>query len=245
MIDNMPRLSVSDVLLRIRARPSWLLHDLPPTRDEAFSPHLYFTAMRLWYHLRQEGYTMLGSRRARYLYLLAHRADKLGIPGDLVDCGVWNGGSTVLLSQGAPLRRVWAFDSFRGLPEPGERDGGRSIGWAGSCLGSVQMVEAAFRTFGRRQQLRIVEGWFGETFPEVAPQITTVALLHADGDWYESVLLTLETFGPKLAPGGFTIVDDYGHWEGARQAADDFRGKHNISSPLRQIDGNAVFWSQI
>ena len=238
------RHSARDVVDRIRARPAWLLHDLPPARDELAHPLDYWKGMRLWYRLRQEGYTMLGCRRGRYLHRLAAEADRDGVPGVLLDCGVWNGGSTVLLSTGAPLRTVWAFDSFEGLPEPGELDGEDSTGWAGACLGSEARVREAFETYADPTRLRVVKGWFADTYPGARADVGQVAVLHADGDWYQSVLLTLGTFCPSVAPGGFVIVDDYGLWRGARQATDEYRKDAGIDAPLRPIDGNAVYWRQ-
>jgi hypothetical protein len=88
----------------------------------------------------------------------------------------------------------------------------------------------------------LVKGWFAETFPEAAPAIQRVAILHADGDWYESVRLTLETFEPKVSPGGFVVIDDYGHWEGAKEATHGYRASRGIVTSLVEVDETAVFW---
>ena len=236
------RLSRRDVLRRIRARPEWLLHDLPPSAEELRDPVAFWRGLRLWYRLRQGSYTMLGCRRGRYLYRMAATVERRGVPGDLVDCGVWNGGSSVLLSRGAPSRRIWAFDSFEGLPEPTWRDGESSAGYAGACEGSAERVRDAFARFAEPARLRIVKGWFADTFPQTASEIDQVAVLHADGDWYDSVLLTLRTFHPKVVSGGYVVVDDYGHWEGARRATEEFRDEAGVSEALVSIDGNAAYW---
>ena len=69
-----------------------------------------------------------------------------------------------------------------------------------------------------------------------------MAVLHCDGDWYDSVLLTLETFYPKVSPGGFVVIDDYGHWVGAREATDEFRRRLEIDAPLHRVDYTGRFW---
>jgi O-methyltransferase len=238
------QLSVRDAVARVRARPEWLLHDLPPSAEELHDLGNCLRGTRLWYALRQGGYTMLGCRRGRYLYRLAADVERRRLTGDILDCGVWNGGSTVLLSRGAPSHTIWAFDSFEGLPEPGERDGQRSRNHVGDCLGAEAKVIEAFQTFSDPARLQLVKGWFQDTFPRSSPNIDRVAMLHADGDWYDSVLLTLRTFYPKVVSGGYVAVDDYGHWEGAREATDDFRREAGVTEPLVSIDGNAVYWQR-
>lgn len=236
------RLAPADIARRIRHRPAWLLDDLAPTAEERADLAGYARGVALWYRLRQGGFTMLGCRRGRTLRRLAADAERQGVEGALVDCGVWNGGSSVLLASGAPGRQTWCFDSFAGLPAPSADDGERSVGWHGACHGSVAAVASAFSRFAPSTPYRIVEGWFADTFPTV--DIPSIAVLHADGDWHDSIDLTLRTFYPRLAEGGFVIVDDYGLWDGARRATDTFRAEAGIAAPLRSVDGNAVCWQK-
>jgi O-methyltransferase len=185
---------------------------------------------------------MTSSRRGRALHRLAATAEADGVPGALVDCGVWNGGSTVLMSAGAPGREVWAFDSFQGLREPGELDGPASLGHVGDCLGSEERLREAFRLYADPARLNVRKGWFEDTLPAAAKEIDSVAVLHCDGDWYDSVLLTLETFYPQVSPGGFVVIDDYGHWVGARDATDEFRRRRGITAPMRRADYTGHYW---
>jgi O-methyltransferase len=224
--------------------PASVWDELPRARDLA-DPRAYWQGVRLFRELHGGGYTMASSRRGRTLFRLARDVERRGIPGDLVDCGVWNGGSTVLLSAGARSREVWAFDSFEGLPEPGPLDGAESNAYVGECVGSEEMVRDAFARYANLERLHIVKGWFAETFPSAAPRIASIAVLHADGDWYESVLLTLETFYPKLNRGGYVVIDDYGHWKGARTATDEFRRAQGIASPMRTIDYTGRYWQKL
>ncbi len=222
--------------LKLRfTRPGTLWDILPRSRDLR-NLRRYRRELGLWRVLHRGGYTMTSCQRGRMLNRLAADIEARGVPGVLVDCGAWNGGSTLLLSNGAPSRDAWAFDSFEGLPEPGALDGGYSAGYGGALQGSERRVREAFARFGDPRRLRVAPGWFEESFPRALPTIDQVALLHADGDWYESVLLTLETFYPRVASGGYVVIDDYGHWEGARRATDEYRARQGVDAPLRRID---------
>jgi hypothetical protein len=147
-----------------------------------------------------------------------------------------------MLSAGAPSREAFAFDSFEGLPEPDAAvDGAESIAWVGECLGAESNVRDALRLFGSHERLHIVKGWFEDTFPLEVDSVGPVAVLHADGDWYESVRLTLETFYDRVSPGGFVAIDDYGVWSGARRAVDEFRLSRSVKEPLIIVEA-AAYW---
>jgi hypothetical protein len=119
-------------LRRIAEQPSWIFKDLAPMSPEVRRPLQYAQSVLLWRRVRQRGYTMLGCRRGRTLYRLAREVERRNVPGALVDCGVWNGGSTALLSAGVATRDVYAFDSFEGLPPSDEQlDGQDSVDRAG------------------------------------------------------------------------------------------------------------------
>jgi O-methyltransferase len=221
--------------------PLGTLWDLAPERAELRRPGQYLRSLRLWECLLNEGYTMLSCRRGRALYRLADAVRRRGVPGALVDCGVWNGGSTILLAAAAAEREAWAFDSFEGLPAPGPEDPEEEW-WEGEVRGDAEMLQAGFEEYVPSGTLHVVPGWFRDTFPRVASQISDVAVLHADGDFYDSVRLTLETFYPKLVPGGYAVIDDYGGFVGARRATDEFRRDHAVAEPLRWIDYTGVYW---
>jgi O-methyltransferase len=214
--------------------------DVAPRPGEALGD--YLDGARLHWKLLRGGYSMGSSRRGRTLLKLARAAARDGVPGALVDCGVWNGGSTVLLAAGAPNRPVYAFDSFQGLPQPGDRDGEESAGHEGFCLGSEQKVREAFARFAPGADLRVRAGWFEDSFPAAAGEIDRVAVLHCDGDWYDSVLLSLQTFYPRIPSGGYVVIDDYGHWIGARRATDEFRRRVGDHTPLVRADYTGRYW---
>lgn len=225
---------------RLVGAGSWW--DLLPRGADLSDRRTYVEALGLHWTLLRNGYTMLSSRRGRTLFRLARMAERSGIQGALVDCGTWNGGSTILLSRGAPGRQTWAFDSFEGLPEPSDLDGDRSWDHIGDCLGSEQRLRAGFVRFADPDVLHVRKGWFEATLPPAAPEVGAVAVLHCDGDWYESVKVTLETFYPRIPSGGLIAVDDYGHWVGAREATDDFRARVGDQAPLHRSDDTGRWW---
>lgn len=184
-------------------------------------------------------YTALLPLRLASLYRLTLDIDRRSVPGDVVECGVYNGGSAALMASicaRSPLNRIiWLFDSFEGLPQPTEKDGeeAQSCGWW--CHGDLSKVKTIFNKLDiPESRTHIIKGWFQDTFTEV--QIGDIALLHIDADWYESVKLCLETFYDSVEPGGYVVIDDYGHWEGCRRATDEFLKTHGIDIKLTRVD---------
>ena len=173
-------------------------------------------------------YTMLSSKRIGLLIELASRINDDAIPGDMVECGVCNGGSAAILAHFATLagKKTWLFDSFEGLPMTTKRDGpsvdGDKAEWhIGECVGSVDIVkEIITLAGGNLSQVAIIKGWFHETFPAVS--IPQIAMLNLDSDWYESEKLCLRKFYDSVSPGGFVYFDDFFYWPGCQQAATDF-----------------------
>jgi Macrocin-O-methyltransferase (TylF) len=210
----------------------WRVLEQLPRPSELRDPRCYWRGARLARRMRRGGYSMVGARRARALVRLANVVERERVPGVIVDCGVWNGGSTIMMSVAAPTRTVWAFDSFEGMPEAGQFDPELAHQLTGEARGSEAKVRQGFEQFSNPQRLRVANGWFEDTFPAFADQIDEVAMLHIDADWYESVRLALETFYPRLAPGGYCAVDDYNFWSGTRRAVDEFRAKRQISAPI-------------
>jgi O-methyltransferase len=218
--------------------------DLLPSLGELPALGRYRRSHGLYRRLRAGGWTMLGPRRGRTLFRLADEVERAGVPGALVDCGVWNGGSSILLAAGAPSRELWAFDSFAGLPEPdAASDGAEAAGMGGDLVGSEEKLRDGFARFaGGVQRLHVRAGWFEDTLRPAAAEIGPVAVLHCDGDWYESVRLTLEVMYPLVSPGGFVVIDDYGTFPGAQRATDEYRSTVGDAAPLRRIDHTGRYW---
>lgn len=186
------------------------------------------------------GYTAVFVPRLAALHRLCREMERRKVPGDVIECGVYNGGSAALMASvcckdEASDRRIWLFDSFEGLPKPTEQDGekAKSCGWW--CHGDLAKVRSIFHKKGiPESRVRIVKGWFHETFPGL--DSPSIALLHIDADWYDSVKLCLEKFYDHVLPGGYIVIDDYGHWEGCRKATDEFLRTRGISVKLTKVD---------
>ncbi|WP_346535302.1 TylF/MycF/NovP-related O-methyltransferase [Micromonospora sp. DPT] len=173
-----------------------------------------------------------------------------GIPGDLVETGVWRGGVTILMrailkAHGVTDRRVWAADSFEGVPEAGEGshplDQEMALHNLNSMLSvSADAVRANFKAYDLLdEQVEFLEGWFKDTLP--AAPISSIAVLRLDGDLYESTREALIPLYPKLSVGGFIIIDDY-NMEPCRAAVHEYRDEHGITDEIRPVDNGGVFW---
>lgn len=196
-------------------------------------------------------YTMLSERRLRSLHDLARSVLQARVGGDFVECGVAAGGSSALLA--ACIRRygakqhVWCFDSFCGMPKAGaedrDKDGRHAddTGWgAGTCAAPVESLLAVGEALGAADRLIVRPGLFQETLAQSAPRIGRIALLHLDGDWYESTRVALEALWSSVAPDGAVQIDDYGHWEGCRRACDEFFARRGVRAALERIDYTGV-----
>lgn len=171
------------------------------------------------------------------LHRLAQVVDGDGVAGDVVECGVYQGGSAALLGytlrQMSGPRHLWLFDSFQGLPPPTALDGARAQSRAGTlAAGEARVRQLLHRVRAPEERIHIVPGWFQETFPRT--QVERVALLHIDADWYQSVKLCLEHFYDRLAPGAIVVLDDYGVWPGCEAAFQDFQRERSLALELRR-----------
>jgi O-methyltransferase len=196
--------------------------------------------------------TMVGLKRLDNLEALITTVHDEGVPGDLVEAGVWRGGAAifmkaVLLALGDQERTVWLADSFQGLPPPDAEkypvDAGDRHHTHDVLRVTRQDVEANFRRYGLLDsRVRFLEGWFAETLP-TAP-ISKIAVMRLDGDMYGSTMESLAALYPRLSVGGFVVIDDYANPDiaGARAATDDFRSQHGINEPIEIVDWTGVYW---
>lgn len=197
-------------------------------------------------------HTMVGILRLKNVRELAQRAIDLAVPGDFIETGVWRGGCCILMRGvlAANLiddRKVYVADSFDGLPPPKPdlfpEDAGDTRYKMRELAVSVDEVKANFDRYGLRDdQVVFVKGFFSDTL--AALDAGPFAVIRLDGDMYESTYVALEALYPKLSPGGFIIVDDYGAIEQCRKAVTDYRAKFDIGDCLRQVDWTAVYWQK-
>jgi hypothetical protein len=174
------------------------------------------------------------------------------VPGDFIETGVWRGGVTILMRAaltafGGVGRSVWVADSFAGLPTPDPATDLRDAIWhhlmraVGLLRSDQATVREAFARAGLLdRRVRFLPGWFADTLPD-AP-IERLALMRLDGDWYDSTRDALDALYPRLSPGGFVIVDDYGLPTGCARAVDEYRAVHRIDAPLTRVNTQAVYW---
>jgi len=217
-----------------------------------------------------QAHTMIGMQRLDNVQTLVEDVLARDIPGDLIETGVWRGGSTIFMrgilkAHCVTDRLVWVADSFRGPPRPGDAGTARSFcsdeqleAWRATIrkqpLGlmvaaarvregaSYEAVRDHFAKYGLLDdQVRFLRGWFHQTLPS-AP-VERLALLRLDGDLYDSTYQALESLYPKLSDGGYAIVDDYGSFSECRRAVHDYleaAGEEEVD--LQRVDDEAVFW---
>ena len=198
-----------------------------------------------------QGETMIGLQRLDNLEACIADVHERGVPGDIVETGVWRGGAMIFARAllevlGDAERSVWCADSFEGLPPPdAERypaDRGMRLHEARHLAVSLEDVRANFERYGLLdERVRFLRGWFRDTLP-TAP-IEQIAVLRLDGDLYESTMVALDALYPKVTQGGWVIVDDYA-LPACKEAVDDFRRENGIDEELRHIDWTGVFWQR-
>jgi O-methyltransferase len=180
-----------------------------------------------------EPYTMVFPERTGALIQAVERVVARDIPGSIVECGVWRGGSSMaaaltLLRLGED-RDLYLFDTFEGMPKPSDVD----VDYSGRAelprwdpanrraRASIADVREAMRSTGYPlERVSFVKGLVEDTIPIQAPE--RIAVLRLDTDWYASTRHELEHLYPRLSPGGVLIIDDYGHYVGARKAVDEY-----------------------
>lgn len=199
-------------------------------------------------------YTMTSPERLFALVQAVRHVCAAAIPGDIVECGVWRGGSMMaaartLLECGDGSRHLYLFDTFEGMSAPDARDVGidgqpaaqllaaqdRSDPQSAWCYATLDDVRSALSSIPYEAgRVHFVKGKVEDTLPAGAPE--RIAILRLDTDWYESTRHELEHLYPRLSPGGVLIIDDYGHWAGCRQAVDEYFAARGLHVLLNRVD---------
>jgi hypothetical protein len=219
-----------------------------PPQEQTYPPDFrkgeieIISAVRPW--------TMTSVERIYTLIQAVRYVSANGIAGDIVECGVWKGGSMAaiartLLQLQDVERGLYLFDTFEGMPEPTAKDvdcaGNRATEVLLKDVGSrcedapfEQVKEVLYGTGYPRERVHFIRGRVEETIPVSAPE--SISLLRLDTDWYSSTKHELVHLFPRLAQAGVIVVDDYGHWEGSRQACDEYFQQNRIPILLNRID---------
>lgn len=186
-----------------------------------------------------EASSLCSPARLRGLRALAADAARRRLPGDVAECGVYRGGSAVVLAdrllRRSPTASMWLFDAFGGMPEPGPEDPPDAWAEVGRYASSEAAVRETFATARvPLDRVHIVTGRFEATLPRFSPP--PLVFLHVDCDWYAPVKLCLSTLYHAVIPGGVVVIDDYGHWAGCRRAVEELFAERGIRPALRAID---------
>lgn len=234
----------SSMLALLRRAPRSALEIALPRLTEA-APD--FTAADRALMARVRPFTMTSIERVTGLAHAVRYLVRARIPGAMVECGVWKGGSVMavaftLLELGE-VRDIYLFDTFEGMTPPTERD----ITYAGvtaaellasptgrmRCDAGMDQVRSAVASTGYpMDRVHLVPGRVEDTLPDRAPE--HLALLRLDTDFYDSTSHELAHLYPRLSAGGVLILDDYGAWRGARQAVDEYF--HDAAVLLNRLD---------
>lgn len=199
-------------------------------------------------------YTMTTLERMYALYKAIEFIVASGVDGDVVECGVWKGGSAMmcalaLMEFGEDKKSIYLYDTYRGMTEPTEVD----RDWSGESaharwnelqrgedlnewdLAPLEEAKANMYSTGYPlERLVFVEGKVEDTLPGTAPE--RISLLRLDTDWYESTYHELAHLFPRLSRSGVIIIDDYGFWEGQKRAVDQYLAEQRIKILLNRVD---------
>ena len=204
-------------------------------------------------HDRCKEFTQTTQWSMHALYYSVRYLHRYAIPGAIVECGVWRGGSAMLCALtlaelGDTSRDIYLFDTYKGMPAPdpvdvdhagkpawsiwrrNQRDGHNEWNYAPLADVRARMLSTGYP----EDRLHFVEGLVEDTLPVRAPE--RVSLLRIDTDFYRSTRHALETLYPRLVRHGVLVLDDYGHFEGARRAADEYFDDAGVTILLNRID---------
>ena len=200
-------------------------------------------------------FTMTSVERMYALYSSVNYVLSNGIKGSFVECGVWRGGSAMLIAKmlinrNCTDRKIYLYDTFEGMPAPSGNDinlngvdaseilrqGEPDLKDPAWCIANLADVQANMRSTNfPLENIVYIKGKVEETIPGNMPD-ANIALLRLDTDWYESTRHELIYLFPRLELNGIIIIDDYGHWEGCKKAVDDYLKEHKINILLNRVD---------
>lgn len=195
-----------------------------------------------------EDFTMTSKERIIALINSVDYIHKRGIEGSFVECGVWRGGSAMamafrLMNHKTQDRDIYLYDTFEGMTEPLDVDvshvGKHARTYMNEiddwCCASQEDVESnLYGTGYQKAKLHFIKGDVLQTIPTIIPE--KIALLRLDTDWYESTFHEMRHLFPRLQKGGILIIDDYGHWSGARKAITEYFEELEEIPFLHRID---------
>jgi hypothetical protein len=183
-------------------------------------------------------------------------ADKEGV---YVECGVAAGAQIIAMAYGAPSKKIYAFDSFAGIPLPSNRDdqmpgimllspteqkllpdpGKQKLETSGATIVPREDFITNLKNTGTEKNVILVEGWFENILPDYV--IEPISILRLDGDLYNSTLVCLQNLYPKVIKGGLVIIDDI-ELKGCRDACEDYFKSIGETPVCKSISNIAYFY---
>jgi hypothetical protein len=202
-------------------------------------------------------FTMTSANKLYALILATRYIARYSVPGDIVECGVWRGGSMhavarTLLACGDKSRDLYLFDTYEGMPPPSDADVRLADGTSAEQLlaaaprnrkvwavASLEDVQEGFTSVPYpEERVHFVKGLVEETVPKEAPE--RISILRLDTDWYESTRHELDHLYPRLSSGGVLLIDDYGYWQGSRKAVDEFIDRTGARLLLHRMSSGRI-----
>ncbi len=215
----------------------------PPANPEGFDPDMEPEFRAIFSRCKEA--TMTSLPRMYALYCAVNYVIDRSVPGAIVECGVWKGGSSMLAAmtlarRGHTSRDLYMYDTYAGMTSPSPldhqlRDEGlgspkavrdewhrtQRLGVSAWCFSPLDEVKENLRLTGYPySRMKFIEGPVEETIPATTPE--AISILRLDTDWYESTLHELRHLYPRLSRHGVLILDDYGYWGGAKRAVDTY-----------------------
>ena len=204
-------------------------------------------------YIKTKRYTLTSIERMYALYQSVKYIVLNDISGAFVECGVWRGGSAMVIAETLSHLKcytydLYLYDTFEGMTEPEDVDV-NLVGelahqkWSESqkgaintwCYASLEDVkENLLKTNYPLNKVKFIKGKVEDTIPDTIP--SEIALLRLDTDWYSSTYHEMKYLYPLLVQRGILIVDDYGHWLGSAKAVNEYLSEEKINLLLNKID---------
>ena len=192
--------------------------------------------------------TMTSTERIEGLHTALQSVHENKIAGDFVECGIWKGGNIVIAKKFFDsvnnIKNFLCYDTFEGMTEPGEFDGKKAHKtWQGKskCEAGIEEVIEVFKFHNLLDdRIKFIKGDVRKTLLDKNNLPDSISILRLDTDFYDSTLIELELLYPRLTPGGYLIVDDYGHWHGSRRAVNEYFGEEFVQTNFKKLDYTGI-----
>lgn len=229
----------------IKTSARWLGYDIRRTVNNTIPVEFSKDEVELYEYVYGNQLTMVSAENLFTTMMACKHVIERSIEGDFVECGVWRGGNAIAAAGLFKLhgvdKKIYLFDTFEGMTEPTSDDvafsgavdafdtyaRNRKAGHNEWCLASLDDVRGNFRSANLLdEKVKFVQGDVSLTLADAANLPANIAVLRLDTDWYESTKIELDVLYPRLSQSGVLIVDDYGHWQGAKKAVDEYFDQH-------------------